>query len=66
MDNHSAKVPLTAAALELGVSYERAKRLVLRGELQGEQVGGRWWLVTSESVARVKKDREENLTAVAV
>jgi hypothetical protein len=64
--DHSAGVPLTAAAKELGLSYERAKRLVLRGELQGEQLAGRWWIVTRESLARVKKDRAENLTAVAV
>jgi hypothetical protein len=51
-----SKVTLPVAALSLGLSYERARRLLLNGTLTGEQVAGRLWLVDLESVERVKQE----------
>ena len=64
--NGTATIPLSAAAIALGVSYERAKRLLFIGELEGSQENGRWYRVTAASVDRVKRDREQAPTAVAV
>jgi hypothetical protein len=44
-------VPLPQAALRLGISWEKAWRLVLKGTLKGEQKGGRW--MVSENSLRV-------------
>ena len=43
-------VPLSQAALQLGISWQRAWRLVLTGGLDGQKIGGRW-LVSTTSVA---------------
>jgi hypothetical protein len=45
------EMSLAAAAQQLGISWQRAWRLVLTGELDGRQRGGRWF-VRSDSVAR--------------
>src|SRR5207249_7949800 len=41
--NESELIPITEAALRLGVSRERAVRLVQRGILEGEFRRGRWF-----------------------
>ena len=38
------EITLTQAAHRLGISYNRARNLVLTGKLEGEQVNGRWWV----------------------
>jgi hypothetical protein len=45
------KILLSQAAMALRVSRERAMRLVLSGQLEGELVAGRW-LVTRASLDR--------------
>ncbi len=35
-------IPLAVAALRLGITREVALRRVMRGELKGIQIGGRW------------------------
>ena len=45
------EIALAEAAQQLGISWQRAWRLVLTGELEGRQRNGRW-LVRVESVAR--------------
>lgn len=52
------QVPLSAAALQLQMSYDRTRRLVLTGELKGEQVAGRFWVVDLASIESVKRERE--------
>lgn len=51
------KESLTLAAQQLRISYERARRLLLCGRLDGNLEDGRWF-VTAESVQRVKRERE--------
>ncbi|MHC4089801.1 MAG: hypothetical protein ACYSVY_05910 [Planctomycetota bacterium] len=36
------EVPLSIAAQRLGLSWERAWRLVLQGRIRGRKVSGRW------------------------
>lgn len=43
-DETNSEVPLAAAAQQLGISWQRAWRLVLTGELHGHQRGGRWFV----------------------
>jgi hypothetical protein len=45
-------VPLTEEALRLSISWHRAWRLMLTGQLTGRKEGSRW-VVTTESVDRV-------------
>lgn len=47
------EVPLADAALRLGVSWDRAWRFLLVGRLEGRKVGRRW-LVSAESVERLR------------
>ena len=47
-----AAVPLTAAAHQLGLSWQQAWRALLVGQLSGEKRGGRWF-VYSASVAEL-------------
>ncbi len=37
-------IPLVVACLRLGVSWDKAWRLMLTGELRGEKVSGRWYI----------------------
>lgn len=46
-------IPLAEAAQRLGVSWGRAWRLLLTGELAGEKRSGRWWVRLSD-VDRVR------------
>ncbi len=49
----SGEMPLARAAQRLGVSWERAWRLMLTGELVGRQLeNSNRWKVTQESVER--------------
>jgi hypothetical protein len=49
----SRQLPLAIAAQELRVSGEVARRLLLKGVLEGELRDGRWY-VSSESVEAAK------------
>lgn len=42
MRSTSNLIPLAVAALRLGITREMALRRVMRRELKGVQVGGRW------------------------
>ena len=46
-------IPLAEAAQALGVSWERAWRLLLQGQLTGSKKANRW-RVTAESVEALK------------
>lgn len=52
------EVPLVDAALRLGVSWDRAWRLLLTGRLEGRK-DGRRWVVSAESVERLRKALHE-------
>jgi hypothetical protein len=52
------KVPLMVAAKELGVGYSKALRMVLTGQLAGEQEYGRW-MVEAASLRRAKRIANE-------
>ena len=45
---HDSSVPLSLAAHQLGLSWAQAWRLVLQGELKGEQRNGRWYVAADE------------------
>ena len=47
-------MPLAVAALRLGLSWQRAWRLVLTGEIEGRKHGGRW-LVKALSVEQYRR-----------
>lgn len=50
------EVSLSVAAHRLGLSWQQAWRLLLRGELQGRKSGGRW-AVDEESLERLRRLR---------
>ena len=50
-------VELTMAAQRLGISWERARRAVLTGSLEGVKEDGRWY-VTVESVREYERRPE--------
>jgi len=37
-------IPLVVACQRLGVSWDKAWRLMLTGGLRGEKLGGRWYI----------------------
>lgn len=51
-------ITLPIAAQRLGVSREIAMRLVLRGELEGELIAGRW-LLSRRSVEACRQERAQ-------
>ena len=53
MCSEQATIPLPHAAIRLRVSWAMAYRLLLGGELQGEQRRGRWY-VKEEDVQRLE------------
>lgn len=53
MNTQEPKVPLPQAALRLQKSWHRTYRLLLGGELKGEQRDGRWY-VREEDVQRLE------------
>lgn len=52
----SGWIPLTQATLQLRKSREQVMRLIAFGELEAEQVVGRW-LLSPESVNRLRCDQ---------
>lgn len=56
-------IPLTEAAQRIGISWERAWRLLLQGVLRGEKRSGRWFV--SESTVMVQIARQRRLRAEA-
>jgi hypothetical protein len=50
---HSEELSLAEAALRLGLSWQRAWRLVLTGEIVGRKHEGRW-VVNADSVERYR------------
>ncbi len=58
MQRAATEVSLPLAAQRLRVSGEIARRMLLRGELQGRQVGGRW-LVAVNSIDRFEQKRSQ-------
>ena len=64
MADHKVKdVPLTLAAQQLRRSYLATRDLVLRGELQGRQEGGRWF-VDHGDLQRLVRKRSLDATTV--
>jgi hypothetical protein len=57
---HLEELSLAEAALRLGLSWQRAWRLVLTGEIVGRKRDGRW-VVDSESVERYRNSTPSNL-----
>jgi hypothetical protein len=51
-----ASIDLTLASLRLKLSYQQCLRLVLKGELAGERVDGRW-RVEATAVERLAATR---------
>ena len=64
MGKNGQQLSLTMAAFSLGISYERALRLVLCRKIEGTREG-RSWKVTTSSVDRYKRENEQTLAAVA-
>lgn len=58
------ELPLTMAALRLRDSYHMVRTRMLRGELRGRQVGGRWY-VQKEDVERLEAERAEPVAQLA-
>jgi hypothetical protein len=56
-------IPLTEAAQRIGISWERAWRLLLQGVLRGEKRSGRWFV--SENTVLVQIARQKRLRAEA-
>ena len=60
------QITLPEAARQLSISWERAWRALLRGEIRGEQHDGRWY-VDAASVAAYalqrNSDNEQDLAA---
>jgi len=54
------EVGLAGAAKELGISWQRAWRLLLTGELDGHQRDGHWY-VRTDSVAALKAATTTNV-----
>jgi hypothetical protein len=50
-DPDPSDVPLADAALRLGVTWDRAWRMMLRGQLVGHRRENGRWVVSQESVA---------------
>ncbi len=51
-------VRLSQAAMRLEVAYSSAYNLMLKGELDGEMIRGRWY-VSRESLDRVELERRD-------
>jgi hypothetical protein len=52
---NSNEIPLTIAALRLRESYHMARTLMLRGELHGRQIGGRWYVLVDDVIRRERE-----------
>jgi hypothetical protein len=51
---HRAMVPLKTVSVA-GLSYESARRLVVRGDVEGERRGGRWFVSEASLWAFVRR-----------
>lgn len=51
-------IDLTSAGVRLSLSYHQVHRLMLIGDLEGERVGGRWYLNVS-SVERYRSQQSK-------
>jgi hypothetical protein len=60
----STLIPLPDVAHRLALPWAAAWALLLRGQLQGEKRGGRWY-VTTASVEKLRRRRAEAEAAVA-
>jgi len=56
MVENSSEVSLTEAAHQLGISWERAWRLVLTGQLEGKKERGKW-VIHADSLRELIKAR---------
>lgn len=52
-------IPLADAAKRLGISWERAWRLVLNGKLEGRR-SGRSWMVSTKSIRKLAAPSKDN------
>jgi hypothetical protein len=48
----TSEVPLTAAAATAGVDYQKLRYALIRGEVTGRQLAGRFWVVDLASAIR--------------
>jgi predicted site-specific integrase-resolvase len=55
---HVDEMPLAEAAKALGISWHRAWRRLLVGELDGQRAESGRWLVTRASVERSRENQE--------
>ena len=58
------EITLALACFQLGVSYDKGRRMLFTGALVGRQHKGRW-LVSVESVERAQRDQEPQLASAA-
>ena len=63
-NSNETEIPLALAAHRLHLSWSRAWRKVLAGELEGEQRGGRWY-VKKGSVERLAKESHGELAGAS-
>ena len=56
--DRTEELPLPAVCRKLNISWAQAWRLLLRGDLQGRQVRGRW-MVSAESVSDLRRRRRD-------
>ena len=63
------RIPLSQAAHRLGLSWNQAWRLVLKGVIHGEQHGGQWFVDEGEVVQKALEitsgpSRSESMSGV--
>ena len=58
-DDVRDEMTLMAAAHALGISYERARRRLLTGQLKGRQDEDGRWVVARTSVEQTRRERTE-------
>lgn len=56
-DSDDSDLVLAEVAIELGLSHERVRQLVVMGRIPDARRLGRWWVVTRSSVEAFKKAR---------
>ncbi len=56
----SQAIPLVEAAQRLSLSWSRAWRLMLSGELRGQKRGGTRWYVQVQDVDRLLRERQRH------
>ncbi len=63
-ENTKAMISLPQAGAALGMTWGQTYNVLLRGVLEGEQRGNRWF-VTKESVSRLANQKQNQRVAVA-